>query len=298
MRILRTPPRLAPRPRDAHKASVGRVLVVGGSRGMAGAPALAALGALRSGAGLVRIAVPRSIQDVVATIRPEATTADLPETRGGSLAPNAKPYIHALLESWDALVLGPGAARETPTRRLLASVAASATKPMVLDADGLYALGNQPEQLEEREVHAVLTPHEGEAGRLLGTASSDVRADRRGAARELAKRSGNLVVLKGPGTLVTDGTRMFQARTGGPWLATGGSGDVLSGVVGAFLAGLPDTGGDAFGAACAAVHVHGAASDHAARGLDRGILATDVANALPRQVAALIRKDTRKRRSP
>lgn len=288
MRRLRTPPRLVPRASNAHKASVGKVLVVGGCRDMCGAPALTALGALRAGAGLVRIAVPREIQGVVAAIRPEATTGGLPQTRAGSLAPSAAEPIRTLATAWDAVVLGPGGGRAPATLKLMADVARTVAKPLVLDADGLFALASKPEVLRNRRASTVITPHEGEAGRLLGIPSSEIRADREAAALALAARSGAVVVLKGPGTLVTDGERLFCCRTGGPWLASGGTGDVLAGIVGAFLAGLPGTGGDALGAASAAVHVHGAAADAIAKERDRGILASDVATALPNAVAALV----------
>ena len=122
MRRIRTPPRLAPRPKDSHKASVGRVLVVGGSRDRCGAPALAALGAVRAGAGLVRVAVPHSIQGVVAARRPEATTAGLPEIRAGALAPAAVPVAEAMADAWDAVVLGPGVGRAPSTRRAVTNL--------------------------------------------------------------------------------------------------------------------------------------------------------------------------------
>jgi NAD(P)H-hydrate epimerase len=161
-------------------------------------------------------------------------------------------------------------------------------QPLVLDADGLYALVGHLDLLAGRTAPTVITPHEGEAARLLGLGADDVRRDREEAAARLAAETGAVVVLKGPGTLVTDGRRLFRSGTGGPVLASGGTGDVLAGVVGAFLAGLPGTGGDPFGAAAAAVHVHGAAADRLGTGLDRGVLASEVAAALPQAVATLV----------
>lgn len=297
MRRIETPPRLAPRPLLAHKASVGTVLVVGGSRDMCGAPALTALGALRAGAGLVRIAVPRSVQGVVATMRPEATTAGLSETRSGSLARPAVATVARMAESWDAVVLGPGAGRATATQGALRDLAAGIARPLVLDADALFALASDPGKLAKRSAATVVTPHEGEAARLLATRSADVRAGRESAALELVGKTGAIVVLKGPGTIVTDGDRMFTCGRGGPWLASGGTGDVLAGVVGAFLAGLPATGGDAFGAACAAVDVHAAAGDAWARDVDRGLLASDLAHALPRALAGRVGKGRANRKT-
>lgn len=293
MRRLRTPPRISLRPMDAHKASVGRVLVVGGSRDMRGAPALTGLGALRAGAGLVRIAVPRSIQGDVAVMLPEATTAGLAEGRKGSLSLAARESIEALLPAWDALVLGPGLGRTDGARKLVRKLARTTSQPTVVDADGLFALGTKLDRLRDREAPLVLTPHEGEAARLLGGSSAEVRADRERAALAIAEASGAVVVLKGPGTLVTDGARCFLCRKGGPHLASGGTGDVLAGVIAAFLAGLPATGGEPFAATCAAVYAHALAGDLSAGTLDRGILASDVADALPEAVATLVRRPRR-----
>jgi NAD(P)H-hydrate epimerase len=252
---------------------------------MCGAPALVALGAHRAGAGLVRIAVPRSAQPVVAGLRIEATTAGLAETAEGGFAEGAVRDALALAEEWDAVVLGPGAGRGETTLAALRRIAVGASRPLVLDADGLFAFAGEPDALAGRAQPLVITPHEGEAARLLGRSSKDVRVERDAAAMELVRRTGAVVVLKGPGTIVTDGDRLFRAEAGGPWLATGGTGDVLSGVVAALLAGLPDTGGDPFGAAALAVHLHATAADHVAAGRDRGLLATDVANALPDAIA-------------
>ncbi|MHC5011803.1 MAG: NAD(P)H-hydrate dehydratase [Planctomycetota bacterium] len=288
MERISSPPRLAPRSPDAHKASVGRVLVVGGSRNMTGAPALAALGALRAGAGLVRVAVPASVQSVVAGHVPEATSAGLPETSEGAICTEALAALEGMDDAWDAVVVGPGTGRAEPSLACIRGFVVSTSLPLVLDADGLFALGAEPEHLSVRTEATVITPHEGEAARLLGGSSADVRADREAAARTLAERTGGVVVLKGKGTLVTDGTRLFENATGGPALASGGTGDVLAGVVGAFLAGLPGTGGDAFGAACAAVHVHGSAADGLTADRDRGVLASDVAGALPAAIASLV----------
>ncbi len=256
---------------------------------MRGAPALTGLGALRAGAGLVRIAVPRSIQGDLAVMLPEATTAGLPETRAGALSYAAREEIESLIPSWDALVLGPGIARGDGTGKLVRKLARTTGLPTIVDADGLFALGTKLERLRERKAALVLTPHEGEAARLLGTTSADVKASRESAAVAIAERSGATVVLKGPGTLVTDGARCYVCTKGGPHLASGGTGDVLAGVVGAFLAGLPATGGEPFAATCAAVYAHALAGDLAAGRLDRGVLASEVADAVPEAVATLLR---------
>ncbi len=285
-------PALPPRPRDSHKASVGRVLIVGGCRGMAGAPALCARGALRAGAGLVTIAVPERIADVVAGLLPEAMVVALPSSDDGALDSSSDDAILPYLDRVDALVIGPGLGRAPQTEEAIWGLLGKAKKPVVLDADGLYAVRGRVADLASRAAATVLTPHEGEAAALLGEvgattlAARDGREDR---AKRLAVRARGICALKGAGTVVTDGTRVFVNATGNPILSTGGTGDVLSGVVAAFLAGLPTTGGDAFGAVSLAVNVHGAAADllRVRRG-DRGTLASEIADALPEAIRALV----------
>jgi len=272
-----------PRPLDAHKASVGRVLVVGGSRDMSGAPFLAAYGALRAGAGLARAAVPREIQPTVAGFAPEVLTAGLASTRSGGLARGARPAVRALAAACDAVVLGPGAGREAATLGLLLELAGTLSVPLVMDADALFALAGRRSAwraLKRRKPATVLTPHEGEAARLLDGPVAEVRADRPKAARTLARESGATVVLKGPHTLVCQGAWLWQCPAGGPVLATGGTGDVLAGMTAALLAAGPD---DPFTAACRAVAWHARAADALARRLrtDRGVLARELADALP-----------------
>ncbi len=288
------PPFLPPRPDDANKVTTGRVLVVGGSRNLAGAPAMAALGALRAGAGLVKIAVPGSIQDVVAGFQAEATTTGLPENAEGGLGEAALESLRTLVAQWDAVVLGPGAGRHATTLRVVREFAHDAQRPLIVDADGLFAWNERLEALKERPGPTVLTPHEGEAARLLGVTSAAVKTDREAAAVQIAQASGAVTVLKGPGTIVTDGTRMFRNRTGGPVLASGGTGDVLAGVIGALIAQMEANALDAFASACLAVHVHGAAADLLAQTTDRGVLATEIAAAIPRALAERVRPGARK----
>ena len=287
MKRLRSVPRLRARPTDANKATVGRVLVVGGSSSLVGAPAMAGLGALRGGAGLVQVAVPGSIQATVAGFRPEVTTLGLPETRAGGLGASAGPVLRTLVAGWDSVVLGPGAGRAPATVRLLRTFTLAADRPLVLDADGLFAWNRDVKALRARSLATLLTPHEGEAGRLLGVTSDEIRADREAAAARIAEESGAVVVLKGPGTLVTDGQRMYRNRTGGPVLATGGTGDVLAGLAGALLAGRGADGLDPFEAACVAVHAHGEAATTVAQGRDRGLLATELADGIPEALHGL-----------
>ena len=263
-----SPPR--PRPRGAHKASVGRVLVVGGSRDLTGAPWLSGRGALEAGAGLVRVAVPAGVQRVVAGYGPDLLTAGLVEARDGGLAAGARARVRTLAAAADAVVLGPGAGRSAGTQRLLRTLTLDLALPLVLDADALFAWDGRAAGLASRQAPTVLTPHEGEAARLLGLTPEDVRRDRRGSLAELVRVSGAVVVLKGPGTLVSDGRRVYRCPHGGPVLATGGTGDVLAGVVAALLAEAARAGReDAFTAAATAVEWHARAGDLCARCLGR-----------------------------
>jgi NAD(P)H-hydrate epimerase len=293
MRRVKDPPRLPARPKDANKVTVGCVLVVGGSPELVGAPAMAGLGALRAGAGLVKVAVPNGIQPTVAGYRPETTTLGLPQTRGGVLGAAALPVLADRVRDWDAVVLGPGAGRTRATLGLIVRLALDAPRPLLLDADGLFAFNDRTALLRKRKAPTVITPHEGEAARLLGTTSADVRADRVAAAVKLATSCNAVVVLKGPGTLVTDGERLYRNASGGPVLASGGTGDVLAGIGGALLAQMDAHRHDAFQAACAAVFVHGDAADRVAGRRDRGFLATELADGVPDAIFALRRRSRR-----
>ncbi|MFM8385981.1 MAG: NAD(P)H-hydrate dehydratase [Planctomycetia bacterium] len=277
------------RARDAHKASVGRVLVVGGSPGMAGAPFLAAWGALRAGAGLVRVATPATVAPIVAGYAPEVMVLSLPVLGEGGLDPSARtPLLEACMAS-DAVVMGPGAGRHEATRGVLMEVARHGEVALVLDADALFGAVARVRRQRGSDAPVVLTPHEGEAARLLDVQPEAVRADRLESARRLAQQAQATVVLKGPGTVVVpapaQGGEAWTCTHGGPVLATGGTGDVLAGVLGALLAAGPD---NPFLAACRAVAWHARAGDLLAReqGVDRGLVAHEVADALPRALAA------------
>ncbi len=273
------------RPRAGHKGTFGHVLIAGGSRGKAGAAALAALGAARGGAGLVTIACPRSQSPILQRTRLEAMTAPLAESRHGEFAREAEAELLALARARSALVLGPGCGREAETRAALRGFALAAPGPLVLDADGLVAFEGHVVELRARRAPSVLTPHPGEAGMLLGLTPKALNAARPTQARALAQQTGAIVVLKGAGTVVAapDG-RIAVNSTGGPVLGTGGTGDVLAGLIGAFLAQRVP----AFEAAVLAAFVHGAAGDRVAtkRG-SRGALAREIADAIPEVLRAL-----------
>ncbi len=276
-------PALPPRRPSAHKGESGDVLVVAGSRRLAGAAALAAEGAARAGAGFVRLAVPAGIADRLAGARPSRIVLAQRETRGGEFAVSALPEIIELAAAADAVVLGPGLGRSEDLRALVGTLLAEIAAPIVLDADGLHALATiGPEGLRARG-RTLITPHPGEAALLLGSSAAEVQADREAAASALVGRFACTVVLKGAGSLVRAGKRRHRNETGNPGMATAGMGDVLAGMIGALLAsGLGD-----FDAARIAVQAHGRAGDLAREdvGGERGLLPEDLAEFVPRALA-------------
>lgn len=250
-----------PRPAASHKGDYGSVLVIGGDTGFPGAVALAAEAALRCGAGLVRVATrPEHVAALIART-PEAMVSGV---RSGQ-------ELALLLASADVLVLGPGLGRSSWSGQLL-QVAAQSGVPAVMDADALNMLAESPLPSPAVRDHWVYTPHPGEAGRLLGCSSAAVQADRFAAARSLQSRLGGTVLLKGNGSLIVDAQHGLLADYGNPGMASGGMGDVLSGVIGALLAqGFAPIEAAALGAC-----VHGAAADLAAEEGQRGLLASDL----------------------
>ncbi len=262
----------------ATKFSSGHVVVAGGSRGLTGAPCLAAEAAMRAGAGYVTALVPASLELVFETRLLEVMTRGLPDD-DGALAPGGVDGALEAVARAGALVLGPGAGRSDAAFAFVRALAARADVPLLLDADGLNAHAGALDSLAARSAPTVLTPHGGELGRLLETSSGDVGDRRLESAREAARRANAVVVLKGDDTIVAlpDG-RAAVNGLGAPALATAGTGDVLSGIVGALLA----RGMDPFAAACAGVRRHAAAGRVAAQehGAD-GVIARDVVEALP-----------------
>src|SRR5579859_305407 len=225
---------------NAHKGSFGHVLVIAGAAGKAGAAALAGMAALRTGAGLVTIACPKSIQAIVAGFAPELMTEGLPETETGSIGSSAGDVIDKLMPGKDVVVLGPGLSQHDQTAQLVRSLARRCALPLVLDADGINAFAGSAGELKPAggtEAFRVLTPHPGEAARLLGISTKEIQSDRTGIARHIASVTGSCVVLKGWRTVVAGASgETWINMTGNPALAKGGSGDVLSGMIGAALA--------------------------------------------------------------
>jgi NAD(P)H-hydrate epimerase len=278
MERIKTPPPLPPRPREGHKGVFGRVLVVGGNEGMIGAPVLAATSALRMGAGLVQIAVPKSILAACLSITPELIGLGLGKSAG-------KGQLLEAGEKADAIVIGPGLGRAPETKLRLQRLV-RLEKPMVIDADGLNLLAEMKRWPKYFKAHAVLTPHPGEMarlGRLIGR--EDVPKDDKGReaiAAEAAKAFGQVVVLKGERTVVADGRKVYVNTTGDSSLSKAGEGDVLCGLVATLLG----QNVNPFDAACIGVHLHGRAGELAGEKLGRrSVLARDVIETIPAAIA-------------
>ena len=263
---------------DTHKGSYGHLLLCCGSAGKLGAGILASRGALRAGAGLVTLAVPASALHEVDAATPEVMTSPLPETAEGSFSRLGANGLKKLIYERDALAIGPGISTDPEVGEMVRNVLKWEGFPAVIDADALNVLGGELELLRPRGASTVITPHPGEMSRLMGVSIKDVQSDRIGAALECAVRSECVVVLKGAGTVIAhpDGT-FFINTTGNPGMASGGTGDVLTGMIGALLA----RGCSPLDSATAAVYLHGAAADLAAEKIsEHALTATDIINSL------------------
>ncbi len=270
---------LARRAGDAHKGDFGHLAVIAGSPGKAGAALLAARGALRAGAGLVSIAAPNNLVPIIQSQLAEAMCIPSAESIEGTLGIGAEEHLLTALGRMSACVIGPGLSTHHETVQVVRGLAAHLTIPVVIDADGLNALSGHVNILKRAKASIILTPHPGEMGRLLGISADEVQKDRIAAALDFARMHGVIVVLKGAGTIIAapDG-RVFINATGNPGMATGGTGDVLAGMIGSFLA----QGFTATQAACLGVYLHGAAGDLATReGGEAGIIAGDLIERIP-----------------
>lgn len=269
------------RPRFSHKGDYGRVLLVCGSVGFTGAASLAARAALRTGAGLITVATPRQVWPIVAAKLDEPMVMPMADDEAGRLSLQAAPALTQLLAKADACLIGPGLGRSEALDALVAALVGEARCPVVLDADGINAMAGHIDRLREAACPLILTPHDGEFLRLspgaaLPPADFDTRADR---ALALARQLSAVVLLKGYRTAITDGTRLYRNETGNPGMATGGSGDVLAGM----LVSLLGQGLAPLEAAAAAAWLHGAAGDRCAaeRG-EYGMTPSDLINAASR----------------
>jgi len=272
---------LPPRDPETTKRRVGVVLILAGSRAMTGAAILSATAATRAGAGLVTVAVPEGILPVVEAGLTEGIFLPLPETADGTVSEEAWPALRERLSGVTAVAVGPGLTTDPSTSELVRTFAREASVPFVLDADGLNAFVGRSADLAERGAEAVLTPHAGEFGRLMGLSADEVAEDRVGHARKAAAEFRCTMLLKGSRTVVAepDG-RATVNPTGGPYLASGGTGDVLTGTVAAFLArGLRPAD-----AAMAGAYVHGLAGRIAADEVGEAVVASDLLPRLPRAI--------------
>ncbi len=272
-------PPLPPRLEDAHKGDCGRVLVIAGSPGMTGAGALASLATLRSGAGLVTWAIPKSLNLNAELLCLEVITLPIPESPGQAPGVDAREYLLEAAMEVQAVIMGPGMPVAGETGELVRLLVPEIRAPLVLDAGGLMAVGTDWNIIGKRKYGVILTPHPGEMARLISKTSADVQKDREGIAAKYAKTTRSVVVLKGAHTVVTDGKRTDINQTGNAGMATAGSGDVLSGVI----AGLLAQGLEPFAAARLGVHLHGLAGDLAVKETGpHGLIAGDILAALPR----------------
>jgi NAD(P)H-hydrate epimerase len=292
---------LTPRARDAHKGDFGHALLVAGSPGKAGAAILAARAAVRSGAGLVTVAVPETIRDIVDLGSVESMTLALPVRRevkhvdlqtyvkDGPLAGGIYTEVLEAAKGKEVLAMGPGMGRDEPAETLLRQVVLAAELPLVLDADGVNAFAGYADSLTLRKAPTILTPHPGELGRLLGLSAAEVQADRLGMARSAAKKTRSIVVLKGGRTLIAEpGGNVVVNPTGNPGMATGGSGDVLTGLVAGLIAQRKAYGLEILDAVLLAVYLHGLAGDLAAAEKGENALAAgDLIDFLPAAFAQL-----------
>ena len=273
--------------KEIHKGDRGHLLILAGSAGKTGAATLTALGALRAGAGLVTLGIPRGLNHILETKLTEAMTVPLPETEEGSLSLNARDKIFGLLEGKTALGIGPGLSTHEETAALIREVVAGCGLPMVIDADGLNALAGESNALQKLDEKKILTPHPGEMGRLIGLKSKDVQLDRVGIATRFVEDYGCYLVLKGARTLIAEpGRRIYLNTTGNPALSSGGSGDVLTGLISGFLA----RGWPIDMAAIAGVYLHGMAADFLAEDMgDAGVLAGELLEVIPGLMDSLAR---------
>ncbi|MBI3332651.1 MAG: NAD(P)H-hydrate dehydratase [Candidatus Omnitrophica bacterium] len=265
---------------DSHKGDYGHVLVVAGSIGLTGAPVLCALAALRAGAGLVTVGVPESVYFIIASKLNEAMVYPLPESPAGTLSPHSVERLAPLLARADVVALGPGLSQEPPAMRAVQRLVAETELPVVLDADGVNAFsGAARRRLSKARVPVVITPHPGEMARLLGTTIQAVQRSRLRIAAKTARELRAVVVLEGHRSVVASATgRTYVNSTGNPGMATAGMGDMLTGIIAAFIG----QGSDPFEAARAGVHLHGLAGDIAARRVGQpSLIASDLLAALP-----------------
>jgi len=268
-----------PRYENTHKGDYGHLFVLAGSTGFTGAATMTCESAARAGTGLVTLGIPKSLNPILENKLLEVMTLPLPETENGALNKDAFEIIKRACERKTAIAIGPGLGLEPSTQMLVRDVVSKMQLPMIIDADGLNAISAQPEVLRKRRAPTILSPHPGEMARLIGFDTQKVKDDRITVARGFAKKYGCYVVLKGARSIVaTPEGKMYINPTGNPGMATGGTGDLLTGMIGGFLA----EGMKPLEASLAGVYIHGACGDEAALKFgERGLLARDILNEIP-----------------
>ena len=278
--------RIPQRTLDAHKTSCGKVAVFAGSVGMTGAATLTAISSLQIGAGLTKLGIPASLNSILEQKLTEVMTVPLSETNQQSISLKAKDQISELLDWADVVAIGPGLSTHPDTVEFVKWILNSANKPMVLDADGLNALTNSPELIKDYPAELIITPHPGEFARLIDMSIADIQKDRLNVIRKFAREWGKVIVLKGgPTAIAAPNEELFINSTGNPGLATGGSGDVLTGMI----AGLMAQKLTALDAALVGVYLHGLAGDLAAADLsEMGMIAGDICDYLPSAIHELM----------
>ncbi|MBU0759713.1 MAG: NAD(P)H-hydrate dehydratase [Candidatus Omnitrophica bacterium] len=278
---------LKKRKKDTHKGDYGHVFILAGSTGLTGAAALCGQACMRSGAGLVTLGIPRSLNVVMEIKLTEVMTCPLPETRQGTFSLKAKAEALKKINNSDIAVLGPGLSSNKETQQLIRELAVSVKRPMVLDADALNAISENADVLRKVKSPYVITPHPGEMARLLKKDTDYIKKNRLIVAKKFANYYNAVVVLKGSGTIVAEpgaNQRVYVNKTGNPGMATAGSGDVLTGVIAGFMA----QGLKPFDAARFAVYTHGLAGDLAKKEKgEEGLIAGDILEKIPEAIKKL-----------
>jgi len=272
---------LKKRRKDTHKGDYGHVFILAGSRGLTGAAALCSNASLRSGAGLVTLGIPDSLNSAMEVKLTEVMTFSLAETKEGTVSLKAKQKIIEKANDSDVVILGPGLSRNPETCKLIRELLVNIKKRMILDADALNAIAVNPAILKKIKSEFIITPHPGEMARLIGKSTDYVKKNRLSIAKKTANLYNTCVVLKGAGTIVAYPCATHVNKTGNPGMATAGSGDVLTGIIGGFLA----QGLKTFEAAKIAVYIHGLAGDLAAK--EKGeisLIASDILEKIPEAI--------------
>ena len=277
---------IKPRHGNTHKGSFGHVFVLAGSVGKSGAAAMTSMGALRTGAGLVTLGIPESLNPIMARKLTEVMTLPLAESRAGVCGYEAFDEIMKFIRDKEVVVLGPGLTAEGPVKKLVLRLVWESKIPLVIDADGVNCLAEDVKILGKAKAPIVITPHPGEMARLVGSTAKDVQVDRLGIASRFAKENKVIVVLKGARTIIAEPSgKIFINPTGNPGMATAGTGDVLAGMIGGFIA----QGYSPLDACNMAVYMHGLAGDEVAKKKGEvGMIATDIVDMLPQTISSIL----------